>query len=162
MKTFFRLTLAAALVAFAATTASAQATQSLTISAAVNARATLTLSVGAISFADSDPDSVPSITASDVVSVTAKSRTSQGNAVTLTISAPDLSEVGGGTILASQITWAANGDLSGGTLSNAAVTLVSSTNSGLRTGDMTFVLANSWDYAVGAYSTTVTYTLSAP
>jgi hypothetical protein len=162
MRIFFRLTLAAAFVAFAAATASAQVTETLTINAAVNARATLTLSVGAISFADSDPDTVPDITASDVVTVTAKSRTSQGNAVTLTIQAPDLTEVGGGTIAASQISWAANGDLSGGTLSNAAVTLVSSTNSGQRTGDMTLVLVNSWAYAVGAYSTTVTYTLSAP
>jgi len=162
MKTLFRLTLAAVLLAFATASASAQVTQNLTINAAVNARATLTLSVGSVSFADSDPDTVPTITASAAVSVTAKSRTSQGNAVTLTVAAPDLTEGGGGTIAASQISWAANGDLSGGTLSNVDVTLVSSTNSGQRTGDMTFVLVNDWAYAVGAYSTTVTYTLSAP
>ena len=162
MKTFFRLTLAAALVALAAATASAQVTQTLTINAAVNARATITLSVGSVDFADADPDVSPTINASGAVTVTAKSRTSQGNAVTLTIEAPDLTEVGGGTIAASQISWAANGDLSGCTLSNAAVSLVSSTNSGQRTGDMTFVLVNDWAYAVGAYSTTVTYTLSAP
>jgi len=161
MKTFFRITLAAALVAFTAATASAQVTQTLTINAAVNARATLTLSVGSVSFADSDPDTVPSINASSAVTVTAKSRTSGGNAVTLTVSAPDLTS-GGDTIAIGNITWAANGDLAGGTLSNAAVTLVNSTNSGMRTGDMSFVLANSWAYAIGNYSTTVTYTLSAP
>lgn len=162
MRTLFRLTLAAVLLAFATASASAQVTQTLTINAAVNARASLTLSVGSVSFADADPDVTPNITASAAVSVTAKSRTAQGNAVTLTVSAPDLTEVGGGTIAASQFSWAANGDLSGGTLSNAAVTLVSSTNSGQRTGDMTFVLVNSWTYATGNYSTTVTYTLSAP
>jgi len=162
MKTLFRLTLAAALVAFAAATASAQITETLTINAAVSARASITLGVASVDFADADPDLSPTINASAAVSVTAKSRTSQGNAVTLTIEAPDLTEGGGGTIAASQISWAANGDLSGGTLSNAAVSLVSSTNSGQRTGDMTFVLVNDWAYAVGAYSTTVTYTLSAP
>ena len=162
MKTLFRLTLAAAFVAFAAATASAQVTETLTINAAVNARASITLGVASVDFADADPDLSATINASAAVSVTAKSRTSQGNAVTLTIEAPDLTEVGGGTIAASQISWAGNGDLAGGTLSNAAVTLVSSTNSGQRTGDMTFVLVNDWAYAVGAYSTTVTYTLSAP
>jgi len=162
MRIFFRLTLAAAFVAFAAATASAQVTETLTINAAVSARASITLGVASVDFADADPDNFPNINASAAVSVTAKSRTSQGNAVTLTIEAPDLTEVGGGTIAASQISWVANGDLAGGTLSNAAVTLVSSTNSGQRTGDMAFVLINSWAYAVGAYSTTVTYTLSAP
>jgi hypothetical protein len=160
MKTFFRLTLAAALVAFAATTASAQIQETLQINAAVNARATLTLSAAVVSFADSDPDTVLSIDASVAVTVTAKSRTAGGNAVTLTVSAPDLVS-GGDTIAISNITWAGNGDLAGGTLSNAEVTLVSSTNSGLRTGDMLFVLANSWTYEVGNYATTVTYTLSA-
>jgi len=162
MKTLFRLTLAAALLAFATASASAQVNQTLTINAAVNARASLTLSVASVSFADSDPDTVPNITASAAVTVTAKSRTSNGNAVTLTVLAPDLTEVGGGTIAASQISWGANGDLSAGTLSNAAVTLVSSTNSGQRAGDMTLVMVNDWAYATGAYSTTVTYTLSAP
>ncbi len=163
MKTFYRLTLAAALVAFAAATASAQVTRTLTINATVSARAVITLSVASVSFADADPDTVPNIIASSAVTVSARSRTSAGNAVTLTIEAPNLVEpVNSGVIAASQISWAANGDLAGGVLSNAPGTLVTSTNSGWRSGDMTFVLVNSWNYNVGAYSTTVTYTLSAP
>ena len=142
--------------------AAAQATQNLTVSAAVSARASLTLSAAAVAFADADPDLTPNITGAPVISVTAKSRTSGGNAVTLTVQAATDLTSGGDTIAASNVTWTATGDLSAGTLDLAAVTIGNWSNSGSRSGDMTFALVNSWTYATGNYSTTVTYTLSAP
>ena len=44
----------------------------------------------------------------------------------------------------------------------AAQSLGSWTGSGNRAGTQTYKLANSWSYATGAYSTSVTYTLTAP
>jgi hypothetical protein len=35
-------------------------------------------------------------------------------------------------------------------------------SSGSRTGTQSYTLANAWTYATGTYSTTLTYTLSAP
>ena len=163
MRTTLRILVAtAAITAFGAVNASAQITQNLSVTATVNARATLTLSVAAVNFPDSDPDTVPSIPGSATVTVTAKSRTAGGNPVTLTIQAGTDLTSGGDTIAVSNISWLANGDLAGGSLATTPVTLVNSTNSGLRTGDMAFALVNSWAYAPGNYSTTVTYTLSAP
>ena len=60
-------------------------TQPLTVNMAISARAKLTLSVNAINFADADPDSSPSISATEnPVSVTAKVRTGAASTATLT------------------------------------------------------------------------------
>jgi hypothetical protein len=156
------IAVAAALV-LSGVPAAAQSTADLTVSAAVNARASLTLSDAGVAFADADPDVTANITGAPVLTVTAKSRTSNGNAVTLTVQAATaLTSGGGDTIAASNVTWAATGDLSAGTLDTAAVTIGNWSNSGSRSGNMTFSLVNSWAYATGNYSTTVTYTLSAP
>lgn len=145
------------------TPAAAQAqTANVSVTAAVNARAILTVSAPAVDFADADPDSSPTITGSPVLTVTAKSRTSAGNAVTLTLKAASDLTSGTDTIPVSNVSWTASGDLDAGTLSTTDVTVGSWTNSGQRSGTMTFSLVNSWSYATGNYTTTVTFTLSAP
>ena len=161
-KSLLLLIAVAAALVLSGVPAAAQPTANLTVSAAVNARASLTLSAAGVAFADADPDVTPNITGAPVITVTAKSRTSGGNAVTLTVQAATALTSGTDTIAASNVTWPAAGDLSAGTLDTAAVTIGSWTNSGSRSGNMTFSLVNSWAYATGNYSTTVTYTLSAP
>ncbi len=161
-RTLLTLAAVAAMLIFIAAPSLAQPTANVTVSATVSARATLTVSAAAVSFADADPDTTPSITGAPVISVTAKSRTAAGNAVTLTVQSGSALTSGADTIAVSNVTWTATGDLSAGTLDTAAVTVGSWTNSGNRSGNMTYLLANSWLYATGNYSATVTYTLSAP
>jgi hypothetical protein len=158
----FTLLLVAGLVVAATPVAAQPQTANLTVTAQVNARAVLTLSSATVAFADADPDTTPSITGSPVLTVTAKSRTSAGNAVTLTVQAGGPLTSGTDTIAVSNVSWTATGDVSAGTLSTSAVTIGSWTSSGNRQGNMTFALTNSWAYATGNYSTTVTFTLSAP
>ena len=141
--------------AFAATD-----TKVLTINATVSARATLTLGVAAINFPDADPDSGPILATENPVSVTAKIRTSAAGNVTLTcIAGGDL-----GPIPISNVTWTAAGNgFVGGTMSSTVGQSAGSwTGSGNRSSSFTYSLANSWDYAVGSYSQSVTYTLTAP
>ncbi len=153
----------AALVAWTSPAAAQAQQATLNVTAVVGARAVLTLSNNAVTFPDADPDTVTSITGSpSPITVTAKSRTSSGNAVTLTVEASSDLTDGSNTIPASKVSWTATGDLSAGTLSTIAVTIGSWTNSGVRSGGMTFALENSWTYATGNYTTTVTFTLSAP
>lgn len=144
--------------------AAAQTTASVNVSATVNARAKLTLSSATVSFGDADPDTTPTITGSPVLNVDAKSRTGSSNAVTLTIQASsDLTAAGGNTIpVDPNVTWTATGDLTAGTLKTTAQTIGNWTGSGARSGAMTFQMLNSWSYATGTYSTTITFTLSAP
>lgn len=157
----FLIAVAASLV-LAGAPAAAQQTANLTVNATVAARASLTLSNAALAFADADPDTTPNITASPVVTVTARSRTTGGNAVSLTVVALTDLTSGLDTIAASNISWTATGALNAGTLGLAPVSIGSWTGSGFRTGNMTFALINSWAYAIGNYTATVVYTLSAP
>jgi hypothetical protein len=141
--------------AFAATD-----TKVLTINATVSARATLTLGVAAINFPDADPDSGPILATENPVSVTAKIRTSAAGNVTLTcIAGGDL-----GPIPISNVTWTAAGNgFVGGTMSSTVGQSAGSwVGSGNRSSTFSYSLANSWDYAVGSYSQSVTYTLTAP
>ena len=141
-------------------------TKGLTVSAAVSATAKLTVSATTLTFPNSDPDSVPSIAATEgAVTITAKSKTSKNGAVTLTISVPTDLTSGTDTIAISNLTWTAAGDAGfvAGTMNKtSAQTVASWTNSGNRTGTQTYALANSWSYTTGAYSATATYTLTAP
>jgi hypothetical protein len=68
------------------------------------------------------------------------------------------------TIAVSAIRWTASGaGFVGGTMSRTLAQPVAAWSaSGAYTGTLSFTLANSWDYAVGNYSTTFTYTLSVP
>lgn len=149
------------IMAFAATD-----NQTLTINASVLARAKLVLAPSVINFPDADPDVTPSIPAvENSVNVISTVRTSSAGGVTLTCQAdgPDLVS-GADLIPISNVTWTSAGaGYVGGTMNSAAPQAVGSwVGSGAYVGTNDFFLANSWAYNIGAYTQTVTYTLTAP
>lgn len=166
MKTFFRLTLAAALlVGLTAVNAAAQATQSasVTVNATVSSKAKLTIDAAAVAFADADPDVTAILTAAPVLGITVKSRTSAGSTATLAVKADGDLTSGGDTIAIDQLTWTVTGaGFAAGTMATSDVGLGSFDNSGNFGGTQTYQLVNSWGYATGAYSATITYTLTVP
>jgi hypothetical protein len=140
-------------------------TKTATVSATVNAAASLTLGVNTVTFADADPGTTASITATEgAITVTAKARTSANGAVTLTVLAADDLKSGSDSIGIGNVTWTVSGTgYQAGTLNKSSAQSVGSwTGPGVRSGALTFALANSFTYATGSYSTTVTYTLTAP
>ena len=144
-------------------TAEAQDTEILVINATVLSRAELTLSPTTINFPDASPTTTPSIPANETVAVTANVRTS-GIPTLQVLAAGDLLS-GTDTIAISNVTWTASaapfiaGSMSTVTDQDAATF---STGSAQYSGTYTFALANLWTYAVGSYTTTATYTLTAP
>lgn len=139
-------------------------TGTATLNASINSVARLSLSSAALTFPDADPDTVPSIQASQgPITVTAKARTSPNSTITLTVRASDELRSGLNTIPASNITWVASGTGFGnGTLSATTAQAVATwAGSGVRTGTQTFFFRNAWSYATGTYTLTITYTLSA-
>lgn len=84
--------------------------QTLTINAAVAAKAKLTLGVATINFPDSDPDSQPSIGATqNPVTVTVKAQTGSSSTVALSVQANGDLDSGGNTIPITKVTWTASG-----------------------------------------------------
>jgi hypothetical protein len=139
-------------------------TSNATLNASINSVARLSLSSAALTFPDADPDTVPSIQASQgPITVTAKARTSPNGTITLTVRASDDLRSGVNTIPASNVTWVASGaGFGNGTLSASTAQAVATwTGSGVRTGTQTFFFRNVWSYATGTYTLTITYTLSA-
>lgn len=138
--------------------------QTLTINAAVSARAKLTLGVGAINFAGADPDLVPSIDATEnPVTVAVKAQTGGSSSVTLTVQANGDLQSGTDTIAISNVGWTATGaGFIGGTMSTTPQPAGSWTGSGQRNGTFSYTLVNSWNYATGNYTQSVVYTLTAP
>jgi hypothetical protein len=126
---------------------------------------TLTVSTATISFADANPDLVPLVTGTPApVTITVRvSGNGQGNWL-LTIAANDLLRSGPDTIGVNNITWVASGPpFQAGTLALApGQTVASGTKNANDTGTVTFRLANLWTYAPGNYTTTATFTLTAP
>jgi hypothetical protein len=139
--------------------------KTLTVNAAVNARASLTLTPSAINFPDQDPDNPALIAATEnAVTVTAKVRTGSASLATLShVTADDLKS-GSDTILISNVTWTASGTgFIAGTMNKTLAQPAGSwTGSGNRSGSFSYFLANSWSYATGSYTVSSTYTLTAP
>lgn len=159
------LGLAAAALAATQELGAATSTGSVSASVTISAMAKLALSAATVTFANADPDASPSIAATEgAVTITAKGKTSTGGTIALTLVAADDLKSGSDSIPISNVTWTASGTgFASGMLSKAAAQTVGTwTNSGSRTGTQTFALANSWSYAAGNYSTTATYTLTAP
>ncbi len=146
------------------TPAFAQTTAAVTVNAQVNALARLTVSAAAISFADSDPDTVTVIPANTALTVGVRARTSAGGSVTLTVAADTNLTSGSDSIAITALKWSSTGASFNptGTSALTAQTVVSFTGSGSRTGTQNYTLDNSWAYATGNYGTSLTYTLSAP
>jgi hypothetical protein len=140
-------------------------TDSATISADVRTIAKLSLSSASVSFADADPDIVGQIPGSGgPLSITTKARATGGSQVVLTVQAANDLRSGLNTIAASAITWTATGaGFLAGTLSQTTPVEVGRwTGSGVRTGTQTLLFRNLWTYTTGTYTTSLTYTLSAP
>lgn len=143
----------------------ATASTNVTVNSTVGARASLVFGTTTISFPDADPSSVPSIPASqNAVSVTASVRSGSSSVSTLQVQAAGDMTSGSDTIPISNVTWTATGSgFVAGTMDKTTAQAAGSwTGPGQRTGSFSYFLANSWDYATGNYSVTVTYTLSAP
>jgi hypothetical protein len=153
--------LAVALAAAGADAASRARTATANVT--VSSLAKLSMGAMSIAFADADPDTVPVITAS-AVTITAKARTTPGTEVTLSVRATADLASGSATIPATAVTWTGGGTgFIGGTMSAALAQRVASwIGSGVRSGSQTYALANSWTYATGNYTTSFTYTLTAP
>jgi hypothetical protein len=137
----------------------------LTISATVQARAKLTLSSPTVTFPDADPDTVPSIPAQEgAITVTAKIRST--SACDLKVLAAGDLKSGANTIDISNVTWTASGGgFQGGTMNKTTAQIAGTWpagSSGSHAGTFSFFLANSWNYAPGNYTTTATFTLTAP
>ena len=166
MKTRFLLIGAAiAALALVQPLGAATATSNVTVAATVAASAKLTLGASTLTFPDADPETVPSINATEgAVSITAKARTSAAGAVTLTLLAGGDLTSGANTIAISNVTWTASGTgFVAGTMNKTTAQSVGSwTGSGTQTGTASFKLANSWNYATGSYTGSATYTLTAP
>ena len=140
-------------------------TKNLAVSATVSSGATLTLGSATMTFPDRNPDSFPSIAATEnPVSVTAKAKTGNASTVTLTVLAGGDLTSGSDTIGISNITWTASGTgYVDGTMNKTTPQSAGSwTGSGNRSGAFTYSLANSWNYPTGNYGATITYTLTAP
>ena len=143
----------------------ATTTGNVTVSATVSATAKLALSSATVTFPNADPDTSPSIAATEgAITITAKGKTSTGAAIALTILAADDLKSGTDTIAISNVTWTVSGaGFAAGTMNKTTAQTVGSwTGSGNRSGTQSYALANNWNYATGAYTATATYTLTAP
>jgi hypothetical protein len=155
---------AAALLAFFSTTAWAQATATANVTATVTVAAKARLEItGAVAFADADPETTPIISAA-ALDITVKARTSPTETVTLTVAADgDFQEAGGASIGINNLSWLVSGaGFAPGTAALTDVSVGSWGGPGTRNGTQTYRLANSWAYAVGSYTATLTYTLTVP
>lgn len=139
--------------------------QNLTVNMGVLARAKLTLGVSTINFPDADPDTTPSIPATEnPVSVTAKVRTGVSSTATLThLAGGDLTS-GSSTIAISNVTWTASGTgyVAGMMNKTTPQTVGGWTGSGVYIGNLSYSIVNSWSYVIGNYTVSTTYTLTAP
>ncbi len=165
-----RIMIMALVLALLATGAAFGATDTapLTINAAVNAKAKLTVAVSAINFPDADPATVPLITATEgAITITSAVRVG-GTSATLTWGAATNLISGADTIPIGNVKWTATGanyvtgpvDL---TLTSATpVTVGTFPSSGSFVGAFTPKMTNSWSYPVGTYAATSTFTLTAP
>jgi hypothetical protein len=157
---------AAATAAFLACASTAQAqnvTTSIQATVVIGNQARLTVT-GDINFPDSDPATVTSIPASAAVSITARARVAptQGLVVTVEADDPYIDETTD-TIPVTALTWTATGaNFIGGTMSDAPVNVASWNGPSQQSGTQSYVLANSWDYAPGTHTVTLTYTLTTP
>jgi hypothetical protein len=137
------------------------------VTANVNPKAKLTLNGGAtaaISFADADPDVDATVSATPL-NIAVKARTSGTGTVTLTVRASQNLTSGSDTIDITALKWSSTGTnfaASGTSSTGAEVSVLSATGSGNHTGVQTYALDNSWTYKTGTYTTTLTYTLTAP
>jgi hypothetical protein len=137
----------------------------LNVSITISAGAKLALSTSTVTFPNADPDVVPAIPATEgAITITAKAKTATNASVTLTVIAAGNLTSGTDTIGIANVRWTATGTgFTPGTMNTTtAQTVASWTGSGSRSGTQSYSLVNNWSYPTGAFSTTATYTLTAP
>lgn len=157
---------AAALFVFASS-ASAQttlATQNVLAQVTVGNQARLTVGGGPITFADSDPDTVPQIAAGAPVTVQARARVAPGTQLNVTVSAAAAFFDATNTIPVTAMEWTASGDASfvGGAMATTEQNVSQWVGPAQQNGTQNYTLNNSWDYAPGTHQVQLTYTLSTP
>lgn len=150
---------------FTAVVHGATNTATVTVNSTVAARASLVFGSTTVAFPDADPSSVSSIAATqNAISVTASVRTGGASVATLQVLAGGDLTSGSDTIGINNVTWTATGSgfVAGTMNKSGAQTAGSWTGPGQRAGTFSYFLANSWSYATGNYTASVTYTLTAP
>jgi hypothetical protein len=130
-------------------------------------RLDLSLSPRVITFASSDPDTVPMISSAPVQVTYRVRQNDPGGPWALTVLAGGDLMSGSTSVPISNVTWIATPapPFQNGTLSKTVAQRVASGSGNLNpaaTGSITFLLANSWTYSTGTYTQTVLFTLSAP
>lgn len=153
------------LLGYAGASQGATTSSNLTVNTNIAARAALILGSATINFPDADPSVVTSIAATEnPVSVTARVRTGSASVASLQVLAGGDMMSGTDVITMDNVTWTATGPgFAAGTMNKTTAQSAGSwTGSGERIGSFSYLLANSWNYAAGSYSVTVTYTLTAP
>lgn len=155
--------LAVAMMAGVVTTASAQTdTKGIAVTVNVNARAKLTLGAASVTFNDADPDVTPTFT-SGAITIDVKARGASTGNILLTMAADGDLTSGTDTIAIGGLTWTSAGaGFVNGAAATTDQTVGSWAGSGSYAGSHTLSLPNSWTYAVGNYTATLTYTLSTP
>jgi hypothetical protein len=143
-------------------------TANVTLSATISSSASLTLSNTTVTFNGGElPPSAMAAAENGTATVNATFRTASTAPATLKVQASgDLVDGNLDTISITNVKSSATGDsffLSGPiTWSKSAGVTVGSGQSGNYNGAFTWTLDNSWSYATGTYTSSATYTLSAP
>ncbi len=135
------------------------------VDASSNSSATLTINMTSITFPNANPGAVPMVPANEnPVAVTANVQIEEGSTATLTVLAGGDLISGNDKIAINTVSWTATGGgLLPGIMNKVTPVLAGSwTSPGEYTGAFSFFMANSWSYATGNYSQTVTYTVTAP
>jgi hypothetical protein len=99
------------------------------------------------------------------LTVSAKARVPPNTRIVMTVQADGPFNSGVTTIPANKLTWTMTGPgfQNGGTANEHVARMLGSwRGSGSWTGEQTYQFLDSWDYAVGMYSLTMMYTISAP
>src|SRR5687768_7777684 len=141
-------------------------TKTVSVNAVIASRVKVSFDRTAVAFdtVAYDPSSIVPIQATPLT-VTAKARVEPNARVVMTVQADGPLRSGSDTIPANQISWIMTGAgfQNGGTANpNAARTIGSWRGSGSWTGTQTYQFTDSWNYIVGSYTMTMTYTVSAP
>lgn len=137
---------------------------SVVLSARPAAAQLIQLQPTTITFAAADPDTVPLISASPI-RVTYIALGQGASPWTITVQAQGQLVSGTSSIPISNVSWVATPTptFRNGTLSTVPQVLATGTGLALlERGDVTFRFNNSWNYNVGTYTQTVTFTLSSP
>lgn len=133
--------------------------------AEIPSSAQLTISPASINFGNANPGAVQTIQANEnPVSVTANAQIGETSLAMLTVLAVGDLVSGNDGIPIENVTWTATGTgFVPGTMNKTSpVSAGSWQGPGEHAGTFSFFMGNSWTYATGNYTQTVTYTLTAP